>query len=159
LFAALGLVISLVVLRTVRERFIGTINPAYAPGIASALHLFFHGFVVQTLTIIAALVIIGFITWISGSSASALSTKRFTRALFTEKLHAVLFSDENSVTTWIRRRRQLLEWCAVGLFIVLSLLVRLTVKTLIVLVILLLIVVFVIEIASSQAGRLPERKT
>ena len=159
LFASLGLVISLVILRAAREHLIDTINPAYASGVASALHIFFHGLVVQTLTIIAALIIIGFIAWISGNATSATTTKRFTRTLFTEKLHTLLFAEENAVTKWISSHRQLLEWCAVALFILLSLLVRLTVKTLVVLVILLLLVVFIIEIASNQAKRVPNQKT
>lgn len=159
LFSSLGLVISLVILRAVREHLIDSLNQAYAPGVASALHIFFHGLVVQTLTIIAALIIIGLIAWVSGSTASATATKRFIRTLFTEKLHNLLFAEENAVTKWISARRQLLEWCAVALFILLSLLVRLTTKTLIVLVVLLLVVVLVIEIASSQAKHVPEQKT
>ena len=159
LFSILGLFASLVILRAVRERIVDQVQPAYQAGVISAIQILAHSLLVQTVTIIVAIVILGLITWISGGSKSAQSTKRFTRELFTEKLHRVFFAEENVMTSWIHAHKALLEWITVGVFVALMLLLRLTLTTLIVLVVLLIICTLAIEILGDQARPAPGHKT
>lgn len=159
LFMVLGLFASLVALRAAREHIVDQVQPAYQAGVARAIQIMGHSLLVQTSTIIAAIVILGLITWISGGAKSALATKRFTRELFTDKLHRLFFAEENTVTTWIHAHKQLLEWITIGVFIFLMLVLRLTVTTLIVLVILLVLFVLAIEILGDQAPHAARKKT
>lgn len=155
LFSVLGLFGSLVVLRLARQRLIDSVQQPYQAGVTSAIQIIAHSLLVQTFTIIAAVIILGTITWISGSSKSAIGTKRFIRNLFTDKLHAIFFAEENAFTSWVGRYRQLLEWISFGLFILLMLTLRLTAKTLILLVVLLILVILLIEILGNQARKMP----
>ena len=150
LFSALGLAISLILLRAIRERIIDTVDPQYVGGVTQAIQILVHGLVVQTFTIIAALLVFGLITWVSGSSHSAMATKQQTQALFTGRLHALMFREENTVSRWVGGHRRLLEWGAVVIFIISMLSVRLTATTLIVGVLLLLIAVLIVEALSPQ---------
>lgn len=153
LFSVLGLFGSLVVLRLFRQRLIDNVQPAYQAGATRAIQIIAHSLLVQTFTIIAAIVILGIITWISGDSGSARNSKRFIRDLFTNKLHALFFSQENVITSWIGRYRVVLDWVAFGIFLLLMLTLRLTTKTLILLVVLLIIVVLAIEVLSNQSRK------
>lgn len=158
LFSILGLATSLIALRAIREQLVDKVQPSYRAGVASAIQILGHGLLVQTATIIIAIVILGFITWISGGSPSAASVKRFTQSLFTGKLHGVLFAQENRITSWVGSHRKSLEWITVGVFIALMLSLQLTIKTLILLVVLLLIAVLGIEIVGNQARRVPDQR-
>lgn len=149
-FAVLGLLISLVMLRGMRERIIDKVNPDYSAGVANAIHIMTQGLVKQTFTIVALLIILSVIAWISGASPGALRTKRYFRTIITEKFHHVLFGNENVVTSWIGAHRSLLEWGTLTLIILLMLILRLTFTTLTVLVVLLIIIVTGIEIASNR---------
>lgn len=157
LFSVLGLFGSLVILRLARQRIVDNVQPAYQAGATRAIQIIAHSLLVQTFTIIAAISILGLITWISGSSSSALATKRFIRDLFTDKLHNLFFAEENAFTSWIGRYRVPLEWITFGLFILFMLTLRITAKTLTLLVILLIILVLAIEILSNQARKLPSK--
>ncbi len=155
--AALGLAVSLVVLRAARERIIEKVNPQYAAGVTQAMHILFHSLVIQTFTIIAALLIFGLMAWISGSSGSALATKRQVRAILTGRLHSLIFSDENSVSRWVGSHRRLLEWSTVVAFIVIMLSVRLTFTTLLVGTLLLLTAVLIIETMAARTHNLTDQ--
>jgi hypothetical protein len=155
----LGLLGSLVILRIVRQRIIDNVQGAYQVGATSAIQIIAHSFLVQTLTIIVAVIILGLITWISGNSSSAGVTKRYIRSLFTDKLHTLFFAEENVVTSWVGKYQRMLEWVTIGIFILLMLSLRLTAKTLTLLVVLLAIVILAIEIMSNQARKQSGAKT
>ncbi len=159
LFSVLGLLGSLVILRIVRQRIIDNVQGAYQAGATRAIQIIAHSFLVQTLTIIVAVIILGLITWISGNSSSAGVTKRYIRSLFTDKLHTLFFDEENVVTSWVGKYQRMLEWVTIGIFILLMLSLRLTAKTLTLLVVLLAIVILAIEIMSNQARKQSGAKT
>lgn len=159
LFSVISLFGSLVILRLARQRIVDNVQQPYQAGATRAIQILAHSLLVQTFTIMAAIIILGIIAWISGASNSALATKRFIRDLFTNKLHGLIFTQENAFTSWVGRYKQLLEWVAFGLFILLMLTLRITAKTLILLVVLLVIVVLIIEILSNQARQAPKLRT
>ena len=89
--AAGGLIATLIAQWLFSQRIADSVDPQYAKGVSSALSIFFHPFVVQSLLVMLALLIIGLTTWISGNSQGASTIKEKIRYIFSGKLHDILF--------------------------------------------------------------------
>jgi hypothetical protein len=141
------LLASLIAVRFTREHIAEQANAQYADGVRSALQIFFHPFVIQTATIFCLFLVVGLVAWVSGSSRAAISLRNQVGLLFSGKLHTRLFGDgSNQFADWIGRNKRLLEWLAVSVLAILMLLVRLTLKSLILYVFALIVVVLAIEV-------------
>jgi hypothetical protein len=152
--AASGLMLAtLIALRLTREVIVGKVDSQYAEGVRSAVQIFFHPLVLQTATIFFAVLLVGVVAWVSGTSRAALSVKKQVALLFSGKLHNSLFGEgipANSFVAWIQSNRRLIQWLAVGFFAAVMLLVRLTLKALIMYALLMLLCVLAVEIVAGQ---------
>lgn len=147
------LLATLIALRVIRESVTDKADPQYAEGVRHVMTAVFHSFTVQTLTLLLAVLILGLIAWISGSSSGAIKVKNYASILFSGKLHDRLFgTDANSFVLWMQRNKRLLQWGSVAVLTLITLLVRLTFKVLIIYVILLVLIVLGIEVLAGQAN-------
>jgi hypothetical protein len=152
-FASISMLATLIAQRVVRETVAGKVDPQYAEGVRHALQIFFHPFVLQTATIFVALLLIAFITWVSGSSGGALALKNQIALLFSGKLHTKLFKEENTVVSWVQKNKRVLEWLSVGVVAALMLIQRLTLKGLLLYSLLLFVLILAIEVVGGQAEK------
>jgi hypothetical protein len=91
------------------------------------------------------------VAWISSPSRAAASLRDKVGLLFSGKLHAHLFGDStNRYVSWIGAHKHLLEWGAVATLAAIMLIVRLTLKSLIVYTFLLLLAVLIIEVIGGK---------
>jgi hypothetical protein len=151
LTSAFFMLLLLVSVRFAREQAAQKVDPQYADGVRSALQIFTHSFVIQTTTIVFALLLLGFIVWVSGRSKSAVAVKNKTSLLFSGKAHTQLFgSGANKYADWVGQNKRVLQWCVVGVLTVTMLLVRLTFKTLLIYAFLMLLFILAIEVIGGQ---------
>jgi hypothetical protein len=144
------LLATLIAVRFIRERIAQKVDPSYSEGVRSALQIFFHPLVIQTFTIFCLFLLIAFVAWVSGSSKTASRLKNQVTLLFSGKLHSRIFGEKNrAFVSWVGRNKRLLQWLIVALLGTLMLLVRLTLKSLIIYAFLLLIFVLAIEVVGG----------
>jgi hypothetical protein len=153
ILASVFMLISLVALRVTRETIAQKADPQYAEGVRNALQIFFHPLVLQTATIFFAFVLVSAIAWISSPSKSAAALRNQIGLLFSGKLHTRLFGDtSNRYVNWINHNKHILEWGVVAAVAIIMLLIRLTLKSLILYAFLMLILVLTIEIIGGQTS-------
>ncbi len=154
LFAGIFMFITLIALRAIRERVADNTDPQYSEGVRHALQIVFHSLVLQTVTILAAAIILGLIAWLSGNSRGAKAVKNQVSLLFSGKLHDSIFgSSSNKFVNWVQSNKRVLEWASVGVLTLLMLVVRLTLKSLLIYVLLLLISILAIEVVGGQPSQ------
>jgi hypothetical protein len=153
-FAASGfMLISLLAFRMAREVIVQKVDPAYAEGVRSATQIFFHPLVLQTATILFAFVLLAFVAWVSSPSRSAAALREKVGLVLSGKLHSRLFGDDSTgVVAWVGKNKHLLEWSVVAIIAALMLLVRLTLKSLILYALLMLVSVMAIEVVAGRPG-------
>jgi hypothetical protein len=145
---------SLISLRIIRETVAEKADPQYEQGVRNVMQIVFHSLVLQTVTILLAILLLGFITWISSTSNGAMAVKNKFALLFSGKLHDQLFGkSKNKYVLWTRRNKRQLEWSILGLFTAVLLIVRLTPGALFTYSLLLLISITTIEIISGQPDK------
>jgi hypothetical protein len=150
--ASIFMLISLVALRVTRETIAQKADPQYADGVRSALQIFFHPFVLQTATIFFAFTLIAFITWASSTSKSAVSLREKIGLLFSGKMHTQLFGENsNKYADWVNHNRRILEWGFIATIAATMLLVRLTLKSLILYALLMLVAVLAVEVVAGPS--------
>ena len=155
-WAVIGLFLTLVAGRILRENIAGQVNPQYADGVRSAVQIMLHPLVVQTTTILVLFVLVALAAWLTGSTASARYVQNRIRLLLAGKLHHALFGErENAFTWWVGRHKRLLQWVAVIVAAIILLMVRVTPGALLASVIAVVVVVLLIELvaAPSQPAR------
>jgi hypothetical protein len=158
--SSIFMLISLVALRVTREAIAQKADPQYAEGVRSALQIFFHPLLLQTATILFAFVLVAIVAWISSESRSAASLRNQVGLLFSGKLHTRLFGeDTNRYTGWVSHNKHLLEWGVVSVIALTMLLVRLTLKSLIIYAFLMIILILTIEvIGGNSENKVNKRK-
>jgi hypothetical protein len=143
---------TLLALHVTKGTIISKPDPQYQDGVQHIIQIVFHSLVLQTVTILAATVLLGIVTWISGTSKGALVVKNQFALLFSGRLHKQLFGEEaGTIVGWVQRYKRVLEWTSVALITALMLLVRLTLKSLLLYALLLLVVIAVIEVVGGQS--------
>jgi hypothetical protein len=144
--AAFFMVLTLVALRITRETIVQKADPQYADGVRSAVQIFFHPLVLQTATVLFAFVLVAFVAWVSGPVKSAAVIRSNAGLLFSGKLHIAIFGNhQNKYISWIHQNKSFLEWAAIALITIIMLIVRVTLKSLILYAFLMLASVLVIE--------------
>lgn len=142
---------TLVALHVIRDRTTSKVDPQYAEGVRHAIQIVFHSLVIQTTTILLAALLVGFIAWISGTSRGAMAVKNNTALLLAGKLHSRLFgASDNKFIMWLSANKRLVQWSSVAVLTVVMLLVRLTLKTLLIYALLLLLIILLIEVIAGQ---------
>jgi hypothetical protein len=154
--ASIFMFITLIALRIIRETVADKVDPQYEQGVRHIMHIVFNSLVIQTVTIMLAAIVIGMITWLSGPSRSAVAVKDKFSLLLSGRLHEALFGrSDNAFLLWIQKYKRQLQWSAVGVISIVTLVVRLTPKTIFVYLVLLILVIAIIEVL---AGSPPVRK-
>ncbi len=143
--SALLMVASLVSLGIVKNQIVNKVDPQYSQGVQNALGIFFHSFVIQTVTIILAALVIWFVAWVTGPSKNAAIAQRQVGLLFSGKLHEQIFAHENRFTMFIKNNKRVLEWGIVAALSLLMLLVRITPQSLFIYLLVMLLLVLTIE--------------
>lgn len=151
-FGAAGMMaLTLIIVNVGLENIVGRVDTQYADGVRSALQILTHSLVLQTVTIMLAGVLVGFVAWISGSSKSALAVKNQGVYVLTGRLHeSLLGSSTNSLVRVIQNRKRQLQWGSVIVLTLVMLLVHLTLKSLAFYATLMLLVVLIIEVIGSS---------
>lgn len=154
-FAAAGaMVVTLIARNAGIENIVGQADPQYADGIRSALQILTHSLFVQTITIMLAALLIGFITWISGQSKSALAIKDQGVYVLTGRLHeSMLGSSTNGIVRFVQNHKRQLQWAIVIVLTFIILLERITLKSLAVYAVSILVIVLVIETIGSTPAK------
>ena len=152
-FSAAGaMVLTLIALNAGLENVVGRADPQYADGIRSGLQILTHSFVIQTITIGIAALLIGFVSWISGTSKSALAVKNQGVYVLTGRLHDSMFgSSTNGIVKYTQAHKRQLQWATVIVLTLIMLLVHLTLKSLAVYAALMLLIVLIIETIGSSS--------
>jgi hypothetical protein len=141
---------TLLALHVVKSTVIDKTDSQYSQGIAHILQIVFHSLVIQTVTILIAMLLVWLIAWISGPSRQALLIKNQVGLLFGGKLHQTIFAKENKYTAWVQKHKTLLQWLVVGTVAVIMLLVRLTILGLVLYLLLIVVLVLAIEVVSGS---------
>jgi hypothetical protein len=150
-FGTIFMLISLVALRFTREMIAQKADPQYAEGVRSALQIFFHPLLLQTATILFAFVLVAIVAWISSASKSAAAIRNQVGLLFSGKIHTRLFGvGTNRYVDWVSHNKHLLEWGVVSVIALTMLLVRLTIKSLILYAFLMLFLILTIEVVGGN---------
>ena len=145
------MLVTLLVLHTARDRILGTVDPQYQAGVQHIIQTVFHSLVLQTVTILAAAVVVGLVSWVSGSNRGAVAVRRQVGLIFGGKLHQSVFGESsNKFSDWVLKNKRLLEWLAVAILAAVMLLVRLTIKSLVIYLIILVLLVLSIEFIAGQ---------
>jgi hypothetical protein len=154
LFGAAALFITLIALRVTREIVAGKAQDQYAEAVRRIMQIIIHPLVVQTATILVALLVVAIVTWMTGSGRYAAAIRDRIQLLFAGKLHDALFGrHENAFTRWIGTYKQVIEWLIVGVMAILLLVNRLTVKALIVYLIVTLLLILLVELLGAPVVR------
>jgi hypothetical protein len=140
----------LLALHVVKSTVIDKTDSQYSQGIAHILQIVFHSLVIQTVTILIAMLLVWLIAWISGPSRQALLIKNQVGLLFGGKLHQTIFAKENKYTAWVQKHKTLLQWLVVGTVAVIMLLVRLTILGLVLYLLLIVVLDLAIEVVSGS---------
>lgn len=157
--SALLMLITLVVLHAVRDRVVGKADAQYQDGVRHVIQLVGHSLVLQTVTILAAAILIALIAWISGVSRSAYAVKKQVNLIFSGKLHQSIFGgSSNSLIQWLQIHKRQSEWAIVGILAAIMLLVRLTLKSLVVYVIVLALLILLVEVIAGQPAPVKTRR-
>jgi hypothetical protein len=149
--SSIFMILTLVALRLMREVIAQKADSQYADGVRSAVQIFFHPLLLQTATLFFAFVFVALVAWVSSPARSSAATREKVGLLFSGKLHKKLFSEEgNKYVVWVNRNKHLLEWGVVAVIALVMLLVRLTLKSLIVYAFLMLVSVLAIEVVAGR---------
>ncbi len=147
------MLLTLAALQIIKSNILGKVDPQYKGGVEQVIPIVFHSLVLQTITILAAAIFIGAVAWVSSSSKYVLSLKRQINSIFSGQLHSRIFKQENGMTLWVGKHKQPLEWTVLGLLAAIMLLVRLTLKSLIIYAILLVLIILAIEVLGGQKSK------
>jgi hypothetical protein len=148
----------LIGLYILKSQIVGKVDPQYSQGVGQVIHIFSHSFVIQSVTVLAALLVAGLITWVSSTARSASNVRNNVTPMFSVSIHRQIFPSENSVTLWIHKRRHMLEWLVVALFTVIALLVRLTLLSLLIYATAMLALVLAIEALGGEGQAPPVKR-
>lgn len=158
LYSALGMLATLIAVRVVREAVAAKVNSQYADAVRETAQIVFHPLVVQTATILAALLVVAAVVWLTGGSRSARYAQDRAHLLVNGKLHHAVFGEqENVFTGWVGGHKRLLQWLLLAVLAVLLLVIRLTPRVLLWYVIAAVLAELIIELlaAPSPASRRP----
>jgi len=145
-----AMLLSLIALNAGIENIVGQADAQYADGVRSALQIFTSSLSAQTITILVTALLIGFITWVSGQSKSALAFKNQGVRVFTGRIHESLFgSSTNGAIKWFQSYKRQVQWSIVIVLSALMLIVRLTPKSLAIYASLILVLVLIVEALGS----------
>lgn len=149
-----AMLLSLIALNAGIENIVGRADAQYADGIRSALQIFTHTLSVQTITIMVTAILIGFVTWISGQSRSALAVKNQGVYVLTGRIHeSLLGSSTSSIVEWFQSYKRQVQWSIVIVLSTLMLVVRLTPKSLTIYAFLMLLLVLLAEVLGSKPDK------
>jgi hypothetical protein len=149
--SSIFMILTLVALRVMRETIAQKADPQYADGVRSAMQIFFHPLLLQTATLFFVFVFVAIVAWVSSPARSAAAVREKVGLLFSGKLHARLFGEEeNKYIGWVSHNKHLLEWGIVTVVALIMLLVRLTLKSLILYAFAMLICVLTIEVIAGR---------
>jgi hypothetical protein len=99
-----------------------------------------------------AFVLVAIVAWISSASKSAAAIRNQIGLLFSGKIHTRLFGvGTNRYVDWVSHNKHLLEWGVVSVIALTMLLVRLTIKSLILYAFLMLFLILTIEVVGGNA--------
>ncbi len=142
---------TLVALHVIRDRVLSQVDPQYVEGVRHTIQIVFHSLVIQTLTILLAALLVAVIAWVTGNSRGAKTIKKQTSLLFAGKLHTKVFgSTNNKLVGWIADNKRLVQWGAVGVLTLVMLLVRLTIKSLIIYALIMLLAILLVEFIAGE---------
>lgn len=158
LISASAMAATLVALHVVSNTIVNKAEDQYAEGVRRVLQIVFHSLVIQTITIMAGVVLVGLIAWISGPSRQAVKLRGLVQELFSGKLHSRLFATENKYTLWIRNNKRLIEWLIIGIIAAIMLLTRLTLLGLLLYGLLMLVLILIVELIGGQEVRVARAK-
>jgi hypothetical protein len=151
LFSALMMAITLVALHLIKSRIVDSADPQYAAGVARVVQIVFHSLVTQTVTLMAAVLAVGAIAWVSGPSANAAALKRQVALLFNGKLHEQIFAEDNEFTIWVSNHKNLVQWGIVALLTLVMLIVHLTLTSLFIYLLLMVVLILAVNVIAGQA--------
>lgn len=151
LATAVMMAVTLIALHLVTGRMVGKVDPQYTEGVRHIVQIVSQSLVNQTATILTAALVVSAIVWVSGTSRWAERLKHSIDTLFGGRLHTRIFATENVFTHWVQSNKHLLQWGLVAIFAAVMLLVRLTLKGLIIYILSLAVTVLIIEILSGQS--------
>jgi hypothetical protein len=154
LLSAAMLLASLIALRLANAAITGKADPQYSEGVSQILNIFFHPLVVQTLTLLATVFIIGTVAWVSGPSRRSSAMKREISLHFSGRLHKLVFAEDNKFTVWVQKNKNRIEWGLLAVIAAVMLLVRLTPMALFTYTFFAVALVLIVEIVSG--ARVPE---
>lgn len=150
--SAAFMAVTLIGLHVIRDRVLSQVDPQYVEGVRHIIQIVFHSLVIQTVTILLAALLVALIAWVSGNSKGARAIKKQTSLLFSGKLHTKLLgSSENKLVLWVASNKRLVQWGAVALLTLVMLLVRLTMKSLLIYALLILLAVLVVEVIGGES--------
>jgi len=150
LLSVVGLFVSLVALRIMRETIAGDVQPAYADAVRQTAQIVFHPLVVQTTLLLVVFALVAVVAWLTGASRSASYVQARIQFLLAGKLHHALFgTHENGLTRWVGRYKRQLQWTVVAAAAVLMLITQLTPMVLIVYAVVVIVLVLVIELLGA----------
>lgn len=148
---AVSMFVTAVGIRIIREVIAGKVPSQDSEAVRQAYTIFVHSLVVQTFTILAAALVMIFITWISGSSSNSRKVRLRLEQLFSGKLHGAIFSHgENGFTNWVGKYKRVLEWLIVILVAASTLFARLTPGVLFAQVMIILLLVLATEVLAAK---------
>jgi hypothetical protein len=156
IISAVMMLITLIALHIVKARIVGKIDPQYAEGVKSGLQIVFSSLTAQTITLMAAVLFVGAVAWVSSPSTQASAVKEQIYLLFSGKLHRRIFAEENGFTAWVKKNKRLLEWLVVAIIGGIMLLVRLSLVGLFGYILAMLILILVIEVIGGQIAQSDE---
>jgi hypothetical protein len=152
LFSALMMATTLVALHLIKGRIVDSADPQYAAGVARVVQIVFHSLVTQTVTLMAAVLAVGAIAWVSsGPSANAAALKRQVALLFNGKLHEQIFAEDNEFTIWVSNHKNLVQWGIVAVLTLVMLIVHLTLMSLFIYLLLMVVLILAVNVIAGQA--------
>lgn len=148
------LFITIISLRIIREIAASSVEPVYSEAVRQTVQILFNPLVVQLCTVIAALVLIAVISWLSGDSKNAVVVREKINKLLTGKVHQALFGNtETALSIWFRKYKQYIVSLTVVAIATTVLFIRLTPSVL-----LSSFLIFVLVIAITEVLAAPRKK-
>lgn len=149
LIGSVALFITLISIRVSREIAANSVASTYSEAVRQTVQIIFHSLAVQIATLMATLLLIAFVAWMSGPGRSAQAVRLRANQLLSGKLHQAIFAAENGFTLWLGRHKRVIEWIAVALTALSVLVIQLTPGTLVVSVLILAAVILLVELLAA----------
>ncbi len=147
---AISMLVSLLSVSIAKGYVVHQVAPAYQSAVQVAYDTVLHGFVTQTVTILALAAFVVIVAWISGPYKSASLLKGRILRLLTGRLHQSLFGDhENGFTRLLGAHKRFVQWVSVLVIAIIMLVVQLSPKLIALYGLLMLVVVLLIELLAS----------